>query len=155
MVLLGWGLTVCLLHPERKCASECTRQGPMGAPPWGAEGSGKANNTARTAQGHSQGGAMCWLEHCLGGGKKSIKKARMEGGRIVKEGNVQGVSFTENKSNPSKGSHPKLCLICGVVGCAQSALARKMGKVGSLACALAHSLPPHPHVQKEAGADPQ
>ena len=79
----------------------------------------------------------------------------MEGGRIVKEGNVQGVSFTENKSNPFKGSQPKLWLIYGVVGCAQSALARKRGKVGSLACALAHSHIPHSQVPKEAGADPQ
>lgn len=86
---------------------------------------------------------------------KGRKKGKMEGGRIVKEGNVQGVSDTENKSNPSKGSHQKLCLICGVVGCAQSALARQMGKVGPLACALAHSHIPRSHEPREAGADPQ
>ena len=75
----------------------------------------------------------------------------MEGGRIVKEGNVQGVSFTENKSNPSKGSQPKLWLIYGVVGCAQSALARKMGKVGSLAWYVRRSSAPQKYRGQFAG----
>jgi hypothetical protein len=152
----------CWVGSNRLSVATQAASAPVSAPDraqWARlHGVQRGQGRQRTLPGQRKGtakAAPCVGWNTVWGGVKFDERGKNGGWQNSQGRQCSGSVLHREQKQSFQRLSPKLCLIRGVVGCAQSALARKMGKVGSLACALAHSLHPYSHVPKEAGADPQ